>query len=117
MRGLYWFLGCLLLVACQNNSKSEEPKPIAFDASKWQEVEEGDYRYRSLMYREVLYHDTIRNSSQAQIKALLGAADRQQDGYWYYRINQEKMGNFPLHTRTLVIKWVQDTISWIKLHE
>ncbi len=113
MRSSIFFI-FLLLCSCASETEVAKEK---FSTEKWTHEEEGTFPYRITMYQEVLYHDTIRNGNQDQILSLLGKPDRQQEGHWYYQVNQEKMGEMPLHTRTLVIKWEADTITWIKVHQ
>jgi hypothetical protein len=91
---------------------------LVFEKSKWDIMEGNDYPFRDRMVNDVLYNDTIRSLDKVQILELLGKPDRVNENYLYYKIAQKKLGNWPLHTKTLVIKLTEsDSIEWIKLHE
>lgn len=91
---------------------------ISFDKLKWRTKEGSDYPYRDQMLDALVYNDTIRELSKDEIILLLGEPDRINDGYLYYMIAQKRMGSWPIHTKTMVIKTSEDnTIDWIKIHE
>ncbi len=99
-------------------STEEVQYPMAFEKAHWLFKEDGDYIYRSQMVHDVLYNDTIRSLNKNQIIATLGKPDRINEGHLYYMIAQKRLGVWPLHTRTLVIKLTNDQkVDWIKLHE
>lgn len=117
------FLLCCF--AC--NSESEQKSGIenrgvetefAFDKTKWSAKEGKDYLYRKQMLNDVLYNDTLRVLNKDEIIEMLGEPDRSNDGYLYYMIAQKRLGFWPLHTKTMVIKLADDSlIDWIKIHE
>ena len=48
---------------------------------------------------------------------LLGEPDYVREGHLYYRITETSLGNWPLKTKTMVIKLEDDkAIEWIKIH-
>jgi hypothetical protein len=53
-----------------------------------------------------------------EILDLLGQPDKIDGNYLFYRIAQQRLGFWPLHTKTLVIKFYEDsTVEWIRIHE
>ncbi len=88
----------------------------SFDRSLWQEKEGKDYPYRCALYPDILFNSSLRGASKDEILELMGLPDRFQDNYFYYRIDQQRLGLWPLHTTTLVIKFHNDAVEWIKIH-
>ena len=118
----------LLLLSCIacNNEKEANTDPVdqgietefQFDKSKWGFKEGRDYPYRDQMLDDIVYNDTVRSLSKKGILDLLGEPDRINDNYLYYIIVQKRLGLWPVHTKSLVIKLSDDrTIDWIKIHE
>lgn len=111
--------------ACTNGSNEEsessdgEPMAeISFDKSKWKTKKGRDYPYRDLMVNQIVYNDTLRMKNKDEILELLGEPDRMNDGHLYYMVAQKRLGFWPLHTKSLVIKLSNDsTIQWIKIHD
>lgn len=79
--------------------------------------EGADYPYRDPMLKAFVYNDTVRNLEIREILDLLGEPDRQTEGYFYYTVSQKRIGSWPLHTKSLVIKFSNDSIEWIKIHD
>ena len=69
------------------------------------------------MLNDFVYNDTIRSVNKTEILNLLGEPDRSTEGHLYYTIKQTRIGAWPLHTKSMVIKLSSDTIEWIKIHE
>ena len=91
---------------------------ITFDKTKWRVKEGLDYPNRDQMLNSIVYNDTVRALNKDEILDLLGEPDRRNEGYLYYLISQRRLGFWPLHTKTLVIKLSGDnTIDWIRIHE
>ena len=91
---------------------------VKFDKTKWRVREGLDYPYRNEMLNDIVYNDTVRTLNKNEVLDLLGEPDRSNEGYLYYLIAQKRLGYWPLHTRTMVIKLSDDrTIEWIKIHE
>jgi len=121
---------CLLLLflgflAC-NNTKEKKPdnkdneikEEVKFDKANWAIKEGRDYPYRNQMVNDILYNDTVRTLNKDEIIGLLGKPDRSNDGHLYYMITQKRLLTHPLHQKTLVIKFSNDsTINWIKIHQ
>ncbi len=126
MRIIFLIIPLLLFVSARNTKKDEKPgliergtqADITFDKTKWRTKEGLDYPYRDQMLKKIVYNDTVRALNKDEILDLLGEPDRRNDGYIYYMISQRRLGFWPLHTKTLVIKLSGDsTIDWIKIHE
>ncbi len=89
-----------------------------FDREKWSIKDGDEYPYREQMLRDVVYHDTIRSLSEAELLNLLGSPDRRNDGHLYYRIARKNLGPLTLHETTMVVKMADDqSIEWIRIHE
>lgn len=119
---LLLLLGC---IACntetKNNSDSAEQETvneIAFDPIQWNVKDGKDYPYREQMLNNTLYNESLRMLKKDEIIDLLGEPDRINEGHLYYTISQKRLGYWPLHTKSMVIKLSADnTIDWIKVHE
>jgi len=118
----------LLLICCcacgQENDKSlkkKEPlvqEEIKFDKAKWAFKKGLDYPHREEMLEDVLYSDEIRKLKAVEVLELLGEPDRVNENFVYYQITQKRLGVWPLHTRSMVIKFKDDeSVEWIKLNE
>ena len=115
-------LAFLLLgtAACRSGGDVDVEAPVetTFDRARWRVQEGDDYPYREQMVEDFLYNDTIRTLLEPAILELLGEPDRRAEGFLYYTIAQKRFLSWPMHTRTLVIKFNADqSVEWIKLHE
>ncbi len=91
---------------------------MRFDQEKWKVKDGEDFPFRAEMVKELLYNDSIRNLGRNEILQLLGAPSRINEDYWYYMISQKRIASWPIHTRTLVIKFMgDDSMEWMKIHE
>ena len=99
----------------QNMSQGSE---MAFDKGKWETKDGKDYPFRDSMINDIVYNDTIRNLNKDQVLDLLGEPDYIREDHLYYRITETRLGNWPLKTKTMVIKLEGGkAIEWIKIHE
>ena len=121
---LYTAILLLCAYACSSDKKSKSDlieqgieSEIKFDKSKWRSKEGADYPFRDPMLKDLIYNDTVRMLTENEILNLLGEPDRSTDGHLYYMIAQKRIGSWPLHTKSLVIKFSNDTIEWMKIHE
>ena len=77
-----------------------------------------DYPNRDQMLNSIVFNDSVRALNEDEILDLLGEPDRRNDGYLYYMISHRRLGFWPLHTKTMVVKLSENnTIDWIKIHE
>lgn len=107
-------------VADADVDKLEKKVESTFDKVKWATMEGEDYPYRDEMLNDLVYNDTIRSLSKNEILALLGEPSfyREDRNFLHYTITQKRIGSWPLRTKTLVIKCLEDnSIEWIKIHE
>ena len=113
------FLSCNK--AKESNSDSDNSSlesGMKFDKTKWALKDGRDYPFRELMLEDIVYNDTIRTLDVEEISKLLGDPDRQSEGFFYYTVSQKRIGSWPVHTRSMVIKFTNtSTIEWIKIHE
>ncbi|MCF6133211.1 hypothetical protein [Flavobacterium wongokense] len=117
------FIVLISTVACKSNDEENAKKDskttgrIAFDWKKWQTKEDKDYPYRNDMIDDLIASDTIKKLSKAKILSILGEPDRIDNNYFFYQIDQERIGSWPITTKTLVIKIKNDeTVEWVKIH-
>ena len=100
------------------NQKNNQGNEILFDKEKWKTKDGKDYTFRYKMLNDIIYNDTIRTLNKDKLLDLLGEPDYSREGHLYYRINETRLGNWTLKTKTMVIKLVDDkSIEWIKIHE
>ena len=119
---LFLFVFCL---ACNksgeeksNNQGSKTKTEIAFDKTKWREKDDKDYPYRNDMLEDLISNQNLKELKMEEVFDLLGEPDRRDGNYLFYRIAQKRINIFPLHTKTLVIKFSEDSsMDWVKIHE
>ncbi len=118
------FAICLLLACSAENDKKSESEDhlqmvqVDFDESKWKTKQGWDYPYREQMLNDILYNDDFRKLKSSEVLKLLGEPDRVNENFMYYQISQKRLILWPLHTRTMVIKFREDeSIEWIKMNE
>lgn len=75
-----------------------------------------DYPYRKQMLDDLISNQQLKGLKKDSVFHLLGQPDRTDSNYLFYRISQKRIGFFPLQTRTLVIKFTNDTVEWRKIH-
>ena len=124
MRQVIWIiLLMVILPSCKESEKAQEIKleeqsGVVFNYENWNHKEGKDYPHRPQLLNSVLYNDSLRTLSKQGITNHLGDPDREQEGHLYYLISQTRLGLWPLHTRTIVVKLDDnDYVEWIKLHE
>lgn len=114
-----------LCLACNSDSNEKSvtidegtASDAKFNQAKWNTKDGSDYPYRDEMLKDVVYNDTIRTLNKDEILKLLGTPDKIVENHLYYMISQKRLGFFPLHTKTMVIKLSNDnSIEWIKIHK
>ncbi len=89
-----------------------------FDKTKWSIKDATDYPYRDKMLNDLITNEKLKGLKKKEVIDLLGRPDRIDSSYLFYRIAQQRIGFFPLHTKTLVIKLTKDsTVEWRKIHQ
>lgn len=122
IRFLIVFLS-LCFLSCKKEDRTETDKketiPVAvFDKIKWKTKENRDYPYRGKMLDYLMTSDTLKKLKKEEVLNLLGQPDRIDSAYLFYRINQQRLYFFPLHTKTLVIKLKEnDSVKSVMIHE
>lgn len=122
IRFLIVFLS-LCFLSCKKEDRTETDKketiPVAvFDKIKWKTKENRDYPYRDKMLDYLMTSDTLKKLKKEEVLNLLGQPDRIDSAYLFYRINQQRLYFFPLHTKTLVIKLKEnDSVKSVMIHE
>jgi hypothetical protein len=107
----------LLCLACKHK-EGNAGKQQKFDKIKWSATKDGEYINRNQMLKDLIENYEWHGLKEDSILHLLGSPDRIDTGYLFYTIAQEHIGSFPLHTKTLVIKFSKDsTVLWRKIHE
>jgi len=122
------FTGLILIglcwAACKHDSTAKEEAArlemaadSTFEPKRWQQMEGGEYPYRELMYRQLLYSDTLRQRSKPEILRLLGTPDRTGEGHIYYQIKGRQVGPVLFFSKFLVFKFTEaDSVEWIKVY-
>lgn len=100
------------------NKSKHHKTTIAFNKGKWKIKNGNKYPFRDQMFHDIIYNDSIRSLNKEQLTQLLGAPDYTRTTYLYYRIKETFIGNWPIKTKTMVIKLKEGkSIDWIKIHE
>ena len=104
-----FILACLFLIISEISAVKKEPKvEITFDKTKWLTKDGLDYPYRNKMLQDLIINKKLKKLKKEEILELLGQPDRIDSAYLFYRIAQQRLQFFPLHTKTLVIKLTND---------
>lgn len=91
---------------------NKEPSNLlAFAKAQWKIKNDMDYPYRNKMRNDLITNDRLKRLKKDEIINQLGQPDRIDSAYLFYRIAQERIGFFPLHTKTLVIKLSNDSAA------
>lgn len=117
MKKLICITALFLFTAC-NEDIAPAQEAISFDEEKWKTKEGKDYPFREEMLGDLMENQGLRQLKRDEILELLGEPTRIDTNYVFYRIEQKRIGLFPLHTTTMVIQFAQDsTVNWIKVHK
>src|SRR5687768_8470566 len=111
---ILFFIGCL---SCKNNNeKNTEEK---FDRMKWATKEGKKYPYRDKMLNDLVYKQKLKGLKKEQVLNMLGQPNRTDSNYFFYIVDQRFLGEMPvpMHTKSLVIKFLNDTVEWRKVKE
>lgn len=113
---MFWV--CTAALGCGGADDAATTAGAGFDPVRWAVQEDGDHPYRAAMLDDFMASYKLNGVSNDSCLHLLGQPDRTQEGHLYYRVSQERIGPFPLHTTTLVIKLAADsTVEWVKVHK
>ncbi len=108
----------LFCMACNSYTEESANKEIAFDEQKWKEKKDRDYPYRHAMLDDLIASKKLKGIAKREVMNLLGQPDRTDSSYLFYRVSQKRLGFWPLHTTTLVIKMAgSDSVEWVKIHQ
>jgi outer membrane protein assembly factor BamE (lipoprotein component of BamABCDE complex) len=112
---IFLLLFFLCFLACKNVKQNKDEQ---FDRDKWATKNELDYPYRDQMIKDLIANQKLHGLKKDEVVHLLGEPDRTDNGHLFYLIKQDRLGYFPLHTKTLVIKLNRDSaVEWRKIHE
>ncbi|MBS1731905.1 MAG: hypothetical protein JST02_01290 [Bacteroidetes bacterium] len=104
--------------SCDHNRKQSSGADEKFDSAKWMVNTDGKFPHRDAMLNDLLANSTLQRKKRAEVLRLLGEPTREDNGYLFYLVSQEKIGFFPLHTKTLVIKFTEyKVVEWVKIHK
>ncbi|WP_029034807.1 hypothetical protein [Salinimicrobium terrae] len=121
----------LLCLACKNDAEfeAEDPSEVTettsaaengsiFSPEKWKTKDGFDYPHRNRMLKDLMTDEDFRSLKRNEVLDLLGEPDRIDTNYLFYRVEQKRLSLWPIHTKTMVVKFTQDSlIEWIKIHE
>jgi hypothetical protein len=107
----------LCCFSCKNNDdKNAEQK---FDKLKWTTKEGMKYPYRNKMLNDLVYKQKLKGLKKDEVLHMLGQPNRVDTNYFFYIVDQSFLGDIalPMHTKSLVIKFLNDTVEWRKIKE
>lgn len=96
---------------------SEKGMELSFARTQWRAKDDHHYPHRNKMLANLIEDHTLDRMPKDEILDLLGEPDRIDKSYLFYTIAQKRIGFWPEHTKTLVIRLETDTINWIRIHE
>ena len=103
-------------VVSENTSAAENDS--VFSPEKWKIKDGSDHPYRSAMLKDLVNDKDFRSLKRKEVLAVLGEPTKIDTNYLFYRIDQKRLGLWPIHTKTMVVKFTEDSlIEWIKIHE
>ena len=113
----------LLFTACNEDPEhkltaKQETDEQVFDREKWKTRQGKDYPFREEMLDDLMNNQGLRELKTNEIIELLGEPTRVDSNYFFYKIEQKRLGEWPLHTTTMVIQTAEDsTVNWVKVHK
>jgi len=120
MKIILFVISFLSIFSCNDNVQRQSinnPRH-KFDKTKWVKKDNDDYPYREEMLSDLVTNDTLKGLKKEEVIQLLGQPDRSDSNYLFYNVAQQRIGIFPIHTTTLVIKFNKDNIvEWRKIHK
>ena len=109
------FIAVILISCLSCKDKKQEER---FDKIRWATKNDMDYPYRDKMLKDLMTNHRLHGLKKDSLVSLLGQPSRSDTFYLFYTIEQQRLGFFPLHTKTLVFKFTKDTtVEWVKIHE
>ena len=114
----------LFASACNSNGTRRDEtlttkgKETAFDSIRWQAKDGRDYPFRDAMLDDLIESGKLKSLNYDGILRLLVPPDRADSLYLFYTVDQTRIQNWPLHTRTMVVKFRADSsVLWVKVHQ
>lgn len=118
--GIVTLLLLTICLSCNNEPSSNadtNTTEIKFDQTKWMIKAGEDYPYRSQMLKDLMDSKRLKGLKNTEVLEILGDPSRRNENYMYYRVSQQRIGMFPLSTKTLVIELTADSmVNWVKVH-
>ena len=107
-------LHCL---SCKN--KTQQNSQEKFDKTKWAAKQDKNYPYRDKVLMDLITNVKLKGLKKESVLNLLGPPNRTDSNYLFYTVAVDYFAEIPvpLHTKTLVIKFNNDTVEWRKIHE
>ena len=125
-----FLITCIAFNACTQQKKDTKEidkmeieqvaadESIPFDEEKWKFKEGRRYPFRDKMLPNMVFNEELRSLRSDEIVEVLGEPERIDNNHYFYRIDDNKIGAWTLHSKTLVIKYDKDsTLVWMKIHE
>lgn len=109
----------LFIFFCSCKNKTDENKQTKFDPLKWGIKEDKNYPYRDNMLNDLVYNIKLKGFRKDSVLKLLGKPNRTDSNYFFYIVDQRFLGELPVpvKTKSLVIKFLNDTVEWRKIKE
>lgn len=106
----------VILASCKG--KKNDVQLLKFDGVKWSAQTDNKYPYRDRMLKDLIDNYKLAGMHKDSILKMLGQPNRMDNGHYFYSITQTYLiENFPMSTKTFVIKLNNDsTVEWRKIH-
>lgn len=115
------FLLCLLFYGNYLITKNinQDIRQEKFDKIKWATREGRHYPYRNNMLNDLITNQKLKGIKKDEVLFMLGQPTRTDSNYLFYTVDQKFIGEIPvpLYTKSLVIKFANDTVEWRKIKE
>jgi outer membrane protein assembly factor BamE (lipoprotein component of BamABCDE complex) len=106
----------LPMYACKSESKVQQVE--RFDKAKWSIRDGKQFPFREQMLDDLIANQKLKGLKKQEVLDLLGEPSRVDSNYLFYNIKREYFADLiVLRSKTLVIKLMNDTVEWRKIHE
>lgn len=113
---LFILAGMMVLLSANLNNESKHETP--FDKTKWKVKNDMGYAHRNDMLNDLIINQKLKRLKKGEVLEMLGPPNRIDSPFLFYKISEKRLGVFPLHVKTLVIKVSNDsTANKVMIHE
>jgi hypothetical protein len=109
-------IGLTFLVLMVRDFHDGPDKKIPFDKTRWNAASAVKDTYRHQMLDALMASDTLKKCDRNEVLDLLGPPNRTDGEYLFYTIQEDRLGLVLLHVKTMVVKFENDSVEWVKIH-